>query len=326
MVTLSGAGHNQSFEFLVKTAKVTSDGHLVEQRDYVYLDEEHQFDRIYLSPANVRRMLRQIPLLEQSVRNDIQRGLRWYSKAVSSDDATDKYLASWIGFEAIGPYLCGSFGLSRGGLKRYEAVIKHLLASANSESLDVFTIEQLINIRGEIAHGGHVRPASVTESQLMTAALELQSALTTGILSMLARGTGAEGATGQTWSAALPPDHEIRPEMMLGVRYSEPITTVRPWFGEWAELEWSWVGERSSNEEGEYRWGAGVEHSYTVTAAHPGVSSTGMAMRYLRRGSSFTDFSDETTPSMPNGPWREHSLPRAWRTIIDQQETEDCSE
>jgi len=113
------AGSNESSEIFVKTAKVTNEGHLVEQRDYVYLDEEHQFDRNYLSPGNIRRMLGQIPLLEQSVKNDIQRGLRWYSKAVSSDDGTDKYLASWIGFEAIGPYLCGSFGLPRGGLKRF---------------------------------------------------------------------------------------------------------------------------------------------------------------------------------------------------------------
>lgn len=314
---------------LRKLARIGSANGIYEQNDYYYLADTERIRQIEIKPDRLQSMLTRFAQLDSAILQQIELATRWYSISIMSPrDSLDAYLAAWIGLESIGPTLstiyhkmsvmasCAVCG-NQVGKKRNKgkAGIEHIIKTVAPEALDGRLLDDLLQVRNDIAHGS----MSAIELRAIADQLlpDLQVSLAIGILT--AAGRGKEPTLHLT--AFLPRDFEFRPDARATVECEVELVNHKPYFGEWIAIEREFIDERSRlTSAGGYVWGAGARLSYAVTALpeHQALIKSEYVM-FDRDGADWTDL--ETGPQrIPVIDWRETVEPKSWQRVHETQE------
>ena len=309
---------------LKKLARVGAANGIFEQNVYYYLEDTERVRQIQLKPDQLQNLVARFAQLDPAILQQLELATRWYSISILSPrDSLDGYLAAWIGLESIGPTLNGVYHAS--GVKapclvcgneagkdrnRGKAGIEHIIKTVASEALDGRTLDDLLRIRNEIAHG--LRSASqlrIISGQLLP---DLQVSLAIGILT--SGGRGKEPIL--HLSAFLPRDFAFRPDARATIKCETELVNHQPYFGEWINIEREFLNESSRRTPaGGYVWGAGARLRYAVTA--PPEQQALIKTEYVmfdRHGAIWTDL--ETGPqAIPVIAWREKPEPASWERV-----------
>ena len=248
---------------LKRLAEVGLHDGVIEQNVYSYLDERDRLRQVAIKPYEFQKLLTRIGELEDNIRQVLELAIRWHINSLSSESSLDGYLAAWIGLEAIGPklddiyhhdgprsacILCGNpVGTRR---DRKLAGIEHIIRTVAEELLDGRTVQNLAQIRNEIAHCR----VSPDESEVATSLLlkDMQLCLAIGILNTAGRGSDYH----TSFSSFLPRDYEIRPDARASIKFEREEVAYKPFFGQWVEFNLEYFNEQSRLEaNGSYVWG-----------------------------------------------------------------------
>ena len=322
---------------LERLAMVGDYGGVVEQSEYIYQADSFRFGRVGIRSSLIAQLSSRMGALDEELQDRVERSQRWYRSSISSDDPLDAYVAAWIGFECIGPRLndkfhpkgpnqeCEVCTEAESGRNRDQATFEHIAAQVAPEILHAKTWADLEALRGAIVHGH--RTADELRIEVRSLLKDFQLVVSTGILSMMARGVEHPTMLG-AWPAYLPRVTENRPDRRFWIRYEQELTDVEPFLGGWAELSWEWVNARSElKPDGSYTWGAGIRVSWHAKSkTGPGVEAERGCETYARFGTTWTDRPDlyvgEGQSPCDEIVWHGEQVPASWQRIVDKnQET-----
>lgn len=215
-------------------------GYLVEQWDYWYDDERHP-STVPVEPFQIEMIIRRLEALDSDLSARVRFAIRWHSRAAQASDPVDKYLAVWLGLEAISPSLherwhqtdrceiCSS-PTRRSTRSSQFAGIEHLIALTSPELLNEISFDELRRIRNNIVHA--LDPADTSAKNLERAVVDLLIALGRGLLTVL-----AAGSDGDQWESWLPRDSAIQPVARAHLTSRVPLTHHNPYMGRWVPLQ-----------------------------------------------------------------------------------------
>lgn len=318
------SGSPLSKPLIGKLARIGPSDGIFEQHQYFYSAEYNRLPRIEMDKPNFQTLLKWFGVENSADTYRMELAARWYGVAVGSSDPLDGYLASWIGLESIGPVIDSRFhpngpkascrvcknkaGKDR---DRKKAGIEHMVRLAAPEVFESHSIDDLANIRDQIAHG----LAEPKDLRNVAAILLQDLILVLGVAILTA--ARPESAKPGSGKAALPRDYEYRPEGMFSLRSDVELTKHRPYYGEWIPVMRTFDGEYSRlDPDGRYAFGAnkmGISLKVSVAA--------GTAPKFERDYVEFTRLGhvfappkviSPDTPPVRFGVWRERPVSKAW--------------
>ena len=220
-----------------------SDG-ILEQNDYYYLEGPDELPRVFLRTYNLDKLIRWFGELETQASDRLERAARWYGMSLKAEDSLDGYLSVWIGLESAGPPL--SMRVHKMGPKaecpvcknptgkdrnRGDAGIEHAIKAVAPELLKERSLQQLKDIRNDIAHALKQMESLRVEARHCLA--DLQLSLIFAILTAVRPDTEAPGSG----RAILPRDFQPYPDARATVLSPVELIKQRPYFGEWLQID-----------------------------------------------------------------------------------------
>ena len=317
------AGSPLSVPRLERVARVGPREGVFEQYNYYYVEGPDALPQVQLLPDELERLLSWFAVLNERVHERLELAARWYGMSVGAQDPLDGYLSVWIGLESMGPVLnervhpegqraaCVVCGNQPGRRDRGEAGIQHAIKQVAPELLEGRDLQDLANVRNDIAHGleaaGSLR---ISADQLLA---DLQLALIFGIITAARPTTSAPGSG----KAILPRDFKVYPDARNSVRSEVELVFHKPYFGEWIEVDRIFEDMRSRVEaDGAYIWGAQTRIASKTTVAEA-PQMTREYVIFERLGRRWTEVSiDDAHPSIPVVPWRIRPLSPAWQRYV----------
>jgi len=314
---------------LRRLARIGPADGILEQNEYIYHREMDNLPRIKVDTPEFTKILQWFGNLDAEEEYRSKLAARWYGMAVGASDPLDGYLAVWIGLESIGPAVDRRFHPSGPKVAcqvcqnkagedrdRKTAGIDHAVRLVAPEILDSRSIDDLVNIRNQIAHG--LAPAN----DLRSAAEELVPDLTLvlGVATLTA--ARPEEVKPGSGKAALPRDYETRPDARASLLSSVELVNHCPYYGGWIPFKREYVDEYSRTEpDGRYFWGAlraGIGWKPSVSSPSPDLTKE--YVEFKRLGSDFTfpsvELPESQPPPVPIGPWRVRPVSKAWERYL----------
>lgn len=303
---------------LIRIASTDIAGRLTSQHEYYY-----DFDRapsVQLAPEQLRDFLRRFAMIDPNVRVRLERAIHWYASSISDESAPDSFLAAWIGLEAVGPRLneiwhqagvrvpCPTCQ-NRAGAERDAKIagIEHLIRSYAPEILYGRSLDTLLDIRHDVAHGLRSSPediAAVVQSFLA----DLQLCLSLGIL------IGRDGPKPEPtpgWFAALPRDDSIRPDARYTFHCQDGAWPLEPFMDEWLDVERTFISDDESVEvDGVYERRARLK--FSVKFRSDWAPAEKRYELFERPGKTLT-FVDADDAPLALSQWRPIEYSAAWK-------------
>jgi hypothetical protein len=308
--------------FLRKLARVGLADGIFEQNTYFYLEDRERLRQIEIKPDQLKKLLARFGNLDGLPLQQLELATRWYGISLTTTrDYLDSYLAAWFGLESIGSTLNNIY--HKNGVKglcqvcnnavgkdrnRKMAGIEHIIKKVAPEALQSRTLDDLKQIRNDIAHG--LKPATELRSTTDHLLPDLQVSLAVGILTSAGRGNEPPVSL----SSLLPRDYEVRPDARATLQSGLELVAHQPYFGGWINVLREFLRERSRcKPDGGYVWGASVRLRYELKAP-PGTEEQ-IKQEYVmfdRQGAVWSELETED-PSIPIIRWRNYPEPFSWQ-------------
>ena len=229
---------------LSKLAEIGQSGGIIEQRNYYYESAESGWTAVKITPGDLDILIRRVAAQPPLIRDALELAMRWYGMSVGADDPLDSYLAVWIGLEALGPAFndrvhpagcsqpCQKCGYSSGGqLARGDAELNHLFVMIAPELLEYGHLQDLKNIRNDIAHVSRIVGDRGDVGEVRESATELFPDLMVCLAKAILTLASPRDAQPGGINSALPRDYKTHPTTMAWVRGNKEILALKPWFG-----------------------------------------------------------------------------------------------
>lgn len=313
---------------LSRLAEVGKCGGILEQRTYAYLDRVASWGRVKIDSIDFNSLVRRIASQSPKRREALELAIRWYGICLAAEDPIDKFLASWIGLEALGPLLDYRFhpkgpkapcticqnkaGINR---DRKRAGLSHLFGLVVPKMLEERTFQDVEGIRDDIAHAarvtGELRRIGEVREEASVLVEDLSACLTRGLLTLVSPG----GAKAGLLNSALPRNYTIQPDSMVSIISDVELVQHRPWLGEWIDVN----NQREEmfsriDDSGEYI--SGYYPRITYQASHAGVEPnlTWDYVMFDRRSYEIEFKNDAPIPEVRQ--WRDRAVSPAWQRVI----------